>query len=88
MGGLFFNIYYYNQYDNVNQIVSLLMDENPTLSYSTEDNLVIVDNFKVNGVDNMGYVIVQSQDNKFVVIFSRGDLETTKTLTNSVVFDK
>jgi len=84
--GIFF-IMYYDQYTNVNQIVSLLMDENPTLSYSTEGNLVIVDNFKVNGVDNMGYVIVQSPDNKFVVIFSRGDLETTKTLANSVVFD-
>ena len=84
--GIFF-VMYYDQYDNVNQIVSLLMDENPTLSYSTEGNLFIVDNFKVNGVDNMGYVIVQSPDNKFVVIFSRGDLETTKTLANSVVFD-
>lgn len=84
--GIFF-VMYYEQYDDVNQIVSLLMDENPTLSYSTEGNLFIVDNFKVNGVDNMGYVIVQSPDNKFVVISSRGDLETTKTLANSVVFD-
>ena len=78
---------YYDQYDDVNQLVSLLMDNSPSLRYSTEGNLFIVDNFKVNGVDNIGYVIVQSQDNKFVVISSRGDLETTKTLAKSVVFD-
>ncbi len=84
-----FNVRYYNQYDDINQLVSMYLNENPTLNYSTEGNLFILDNYGFTDypVDTQGFVGVQSQDNKIVVINGREDLNTLKTLANSIIFE-
>ena len=77
------SIYYYNQYDDINQLLSVYKSSYPKLTYGSEGNLFIF----TDSDSSSSYVGVSSPNNEFVIVGGTGELETQKTLASSIEFN-
>lgn len=77
------NIYYYDQYDDINQLISVYQSHYPKMTYGTDGDLFIF----TDSDSSSSYVGVGSPDNKFVIVGGAGELDTQKTLAKSIEFN-